>query len=195
MDKIQEVFSFLSSVPKEYVPIISYGLVVAGVLVIVIAFAIGVLYVNVLSKPKPLVKKAPPKVEDKKISDYFSFTWNTLNTFTPASEFMAATTIWSNSSSVQPTARTLSMSSLFTESGDSVALTAKGIKAFSLSVKQSQASFSNRAAIISSVMRGRSYCGFHPHSSRAQLSSILLGQLSAMACFMGSGLYVILKSG
>ena len=44
-----------------------------------------------------------------------------------------------------------------------------------------------RFFIISSVMRSRSYSGFQPHSSRAQESSILLGQLSAMACLMGSG--------
>ena len=44
-----------------------------------------------------------------------------------------------------------------------------------------------RLRIMSSVMRSRSYCGFQPHSLRAQLSSMLSGQLSAMACLMGSG--------
>lgn len=41
---------------------------------------------------------------------------------------------------------------------------------------------------ISSVMRDRSHSGFQPHSSRAQVSSSELGQLSAMAFFTGSTL-------
>ena len=48
-------------------------------------------------------------------------------------------------------------------------------------------SFFLRLRIMSSVIFSRSYCGFQPHSLRAQLSSILSGQLSAMACLMGSG--------
>ena len=48
-------------------------------------------------------------------------------------------------------------------------------------------SFFFRLRIISSVIFSRSYSGFQPHSLRAQLSSILSGQLSAMACLMGSG--------
>ena len=56
-------------------------------------------------------------------------------------------------------------------------------------------SFFLRLRIMSSVMRSRSYCGFQPHSLRAQLSSILSGQLSAMACLMGSGSYTISKLG
>ena len=39
---------------------------------------------------------------------------------------------------------------------------------------------------ISSVMLDRSHSGFQPHSSRAQVSSSELGQLSAMAFFTGS---------
>lgn len=39
---------------------------------------------------------------------------------------------------------------------------------------------------ISSVIRDRSHSGFQPHSSRAQVSSSELGQLSAMAFFTGS---------
>ncbi len=39
---------------------------------------------------------------------------------------------------------------------------------------------------ISFVMLVRSYFGAQPHSSRAQVSSMLFGQLSAMACFTGS---------
>ena len=39
---------------------------------------------------------------------------------------------------------------------------------------------------ISSVMRERSHSGFHPHSSRAQVSSSELGQLAAISFFTGS---------
>ena len=46
--------------------------------------------------------------------------------------------------------------------------------------------FSFTFTSMSSVMAARSYFGAHPHSSRAQVSSMLLGQLSAMACFTGS---------
>ena len=48
-------------------------------------------------------------------------------------------------------------------------------------------SFFLRLRIMSSVIFSRSYWGFQPHSLRAQLSSILSGQLSAMACLIGSG--------
>ena len=39
-----------------------------------------------------------------------------------------------------------------------------------------------RLAIMSSTMAARSYSGFYPQSARAALSSMLRGQLSAMAC-------------
>ena len=42
-------------------------------------------------------------------------------------------------------------------------------------------SFFFKVSIISTVILSRSYLGFQPHSLRAQLSSILFGQLSAMA--------------
>ena len=38
-----------------------------------------------------------------------------------------------------------------------------------------------KVSIMSTVILSRSYLGFQPHSARAQLSSILFGQLSAMA--------------
>ena len=41
-------------------------------------------------------------------------------------------------------------------------------------------------ANMSSVMRERSHSGFQPHSSRAQVSSSELGQLSAISFFTGS---------
>ena len=41
-------------------------------------------------------------------------------------------------------------------------------------------------ASMSSVMRERSHSGFQPHSSRAQVSSSELGQLSAISRFTGS---------
>ena len=46
--------------------------------------------------------------------------------------------------------------------------------------------FSFTFTSMSVVMAARSYFGAQPHSSRAQVSSMLLGQLSAMACFTGS---------
>ena len=42
-------------------------------------------------------------------------------------------------------------------------------------------SFFFNVSIMSTVILSRSYFGFQPHSARAQLSSILFGQLSAMA--------------
>ncbi len=42
-------------------------------------------------------------------------------------------------------------------------------------------SFFFKVSIMSTVILSRSYLGFQPHSARAQLSSILFGQLSAMA--------------
>ena len=48
------------------------------------------------------------------------------------------------------------------------------------------ASFARICASMSSVMRERSHSGFQPHSSRAQVSSSELGQLSAISFFTGS---------
>ena len=48
------------------------------------------------------------------------------------------------------------------------------------------ASFARMCASMSSVMRERSHSGFQPHSSRAQVSSSELGQLSAISRFTGS---------
>ena len=46
--------------------------------------------------------------------------------------------------------------------------------------------FSFTLTSMSSVIALRSYFGAQPHSSRAQVSSMLFGQLSAMACLTGS---------
>ena len=54
----------------------------------------------------------------------------------------------------------------------------------SLAVPQSRVFYNNfffKVSIMSTVILSRSYFGFQPHSARAQLSSILFGQLSAMA--------------
>ncbi len=50
----------------------------------------------------------------------------------------------------------------------------------------SEDSFFSRFSSMSRTMAGRSYCGFHPHSCRAALSSSDMGQESAIACRTGS---------
>ena len=52
---------------------------------------------------------------------------------------------------------------------------------FFLLKKAYYSNFFFKVSIISTVILSRSYFGFQPHSARAQLSSILFGQLSAMA--------------
>ena len=51
----------------------------------------------------------------------------------------------------------------------------------SLASRVFYSNFFFKVSIISTVILSRSYFGFQPHSLRAQLSSILFGQLSAIA--------------
>ena len=64
-----------------------------------------------------------------------------------------------------------------TNSGDSHLRYSLFIKKLALH----HSSFFFKVSIMSTVILSRSYFGFQPHSARAQLSSILFGQLSAMA--------------
>lgn len=67
MDKIQPILIKLSTIPKEYTNMISWGFVFAGIILLLVSFAFGVLYLNVLSKPKAPIRKQPSKANETSV--------------------------------------------------------------------------------------------------------------------------------
>ncbi|MDR2157846.1 MAG: hypothetical protein LBO02_00825 [Holosporaceae bacterium] len=63
MDIKELLFSKISMAPKELIPTISFGIIIAAFVLIIVFFGICVAYINL--KPKPAVKKDTPKVDKK----------------------------------------------------------------------------------------------------------------------------------
>lgn len=66
---LQGVLDKTAMIPQEYVSTISWGFAIAGICLILLSLFIGMLYVSVLSKPKPPAHRQPslaPEDKDKK---------------------------------------------------------------------------------------------------------------------------------
>lgn len=55
----------IAEIPKEYISVISWGFAIAGILLIILSLVIGILYINIMSRPHPQLRKPTPSVKPK----------------------------------------------------------------------------------------------------------------------------------
>lgn len=65
-DVLKGALDKISAIPHEYFSTISWGFAIAGICLILISLLVGILYISVFSKPKPLVRKQPSLAPKKK---------------------------------------------------------------------------------------------------------------------------------